>query len=100
MIVAHIYSVRQAGLFYSRLNVYMGKCQKIIQAHLKSHLSFVCLGKQKTKFLDRLKTQQEDLQALKETYEDLHQKHAELSLQAKSHEQHIHEMEVCIQKHM
>lgn len=62
--------------------------------------SFICLGKQKTKFLDRLKTQQEALQALKEAFDDLHQKHAELSLQAKSHEQHIHEMEVCIQKHM
>lgn len=56
------------------------------------------MGKQKTKFLDRLKTQQEDLQALKEAFDDLHQKHAELSLQAKSHEQHIHEMEVCIPK--
>ncbi|CAI5668003.1 unnamed protein product [Oreochromis niloticus] len=67
------------------------KVAQLMESYAASKTSW---DKEKTKFLDRLKTQQEDLQALKEAFDDLHQKHAELSLQAKSHEQHIHEMEV------
>ncbi|XP_035769775.1 sporulation-specific protein 15-like [Neolamprologus brichardi] len=67
------------------------KVAQLMESYAASKTSW---DKEKTKFLDRLKTQQEDLQALKEAYDDLHQKHAELSLQAKSHEQQIYEMEV------
>ncbi|XP_013767861.1 coiled-coil domain-containing protein 73 isoform X2 [Pundamilia nyererei] len=67
------------------------KVAQLMESYAASKTSW---DKEKTKFLDRLKTQQEALQALKEAYDDLHQKHAELSLQAKSHEQHTHEMEV------
>jgi len=45
-------------------------------------------------FLDRIKAEQEALQALKEAYDELHQKHTELSLQTKAQAEHIHEKEV------
>lgn len=46
--------------------------------------------------LDQIKSKQEDLEAMKEAYEDLHQRHIELSLQAKPQAQHANEQEVCV----
>lgn len=43
-------------------------------------------------FLDHIKSEQQDLQAVKEAYHELHQKHTELSSQAEV--QHIYELEV------
>eukprot|EP00064_Thunnus_orientalis_P005099 superscaffoldBa00000487_g5112 len=49
--------------------------------------------KEKTMFLDRIKSEQQDHQAVKEAYDELHQKHTELSAQAKAQAQHLHELE-------
>lgn len=50
-------------------------------------------------FLDRIKNEQQDLQAVKEAYDALHQKHTELSSLPKVQAQQIYELEVCMQKH-
>lgn len=65
--------------------------------------------KQKTVFLDRIKSEQQDHQAVKEAYDKLHQKHTELSAQPKVQAQHLYELEVqtqyivysgtCVPKH-
>lgn len=54
---------------------------------------YVCI-KQKLMFLDHIKSEQQDLQAVKEAYHELHQKHTELSSQAEVQAQHIYELEV------
>ncbi|CAK6973248.1 uncharacterized protein LOC121896904 [Scomber scombrus] len=50
--------------------------------------------KEKTMFLDRIKSEQQDHQGVKEAYDELHQKHTELSTQAKAQAQHLQEMEM------
>ncbi|KAF3689188.1 hypothetical protein EXN66_Car004860 [Channa argus] len=45
-------------------------------------------------FLDRIKIEQQDLQAVKEAYDELHQKHTELSSQAKVQGLQIREVEM------
>lgn len=60
--------------------------------NLKSRLS---PSKQRMTFLDRVKSEQDGRRAVTEAFGDLHQKHSELSLQAKSQAQHINELEVC-----
>lgn len=50
-------------------------------------------------FLDRIKNEGQDLQAVKEAYDALHQKHTELSSLAKVQAQQICELKVCMQKH-
>ncbi|XP_030587618.1 coiled-coil domain-containing protein 73 isoform X2 [Archocentrus centrarchus] len=67
------------------------KVAQVMESYGASKTSW---DKERTRFLDRIKNEQEDLRALKEAYDDLHQKHTKLSLQAKSHAQHIQEMEV------
>ncbi|KAF1387170.1 hypothetical protein PFLUV_G00102570 [Perca fluviatilis] len=49
--------------------------------------------KTKSMFLDCTKSEQQDLQAVKEAYNELHQGHTELSSQAKVQAQHIYELE-------
>ncbi|XP_028440589.1 coiled-coil domain-containing protein 73 isoform X2 [Perca flavescens] len=49
--------------------------------------------KTKSMFLDCIKSEQQDLQAVKEAYNELHQGHTELSSQAKVQAQHIYELE-------
>ncbi|XP_044049412.1 uncharacterized protein LOC122874927 isoform X2 [Siniperca chuatsi] len=49
---------------------------------------------QKAMFLDRIKSELQDLQAVKDAYEELQQKHTELSSQAKVQAQHIYELEM------
>ncbi|XP_044049416.1 coiled-coil domain-containing protein 73-like isoform X6 [Siniperca chuatsi] len=48
---------------------------------------------EKAMFLDRIKSELQDLQAVKDAYEELQQKHTELSSQAKVQAQHIYELE-------
>lgn len=50
--------------------------------------------KKKAVYLDRIKSEQQDLQAVKEAYYELHQKYTELSSQAKVQAQHVYELEV------
>ncbi|XP_035858597.1 uncharacterized protein LOC116057600 isoform X5 [Sander lucioperca] len=50
--------------------------------------------KEKSVFLDCIKSEQQDLQAVKEAYNELHQGHTELSSQAKVQAQHIYELEM------
>lgn len=50
-------------------------------------------------FLDQIKNEQQDLEAVKEAYDALHQKQTELSSLAKVQAQQIHELEVCMQEH-
>lgn len=45
-------------------------------------------------FLDRIESEQQELKALKEAYDKLHQKHTDLSSQAKVQAQQICELEV------
>ncbi|XP_032380510.1 coiled-coil domain-containing protein 73 isoform X3 [Etheostoma spectabile] len=47
---------------------------------------------EKSVFLDCIKSEQQDLQAVKEAYNKLHQGHTELSSQAKVQAQHIYEL--------
>ncbi|XP_044049413.1 uncharacterized protein LOC122874927 isoform X3 [Siniperca chuatsi] len=49
---------------------------------------------EKAMFLDRIKSELQDLQAVKDAYEELQQKHTELSSQAKVQAQHIYELEM------
>ncbi|XP_034734215.1 sporulation-specific protein 15-like isoform X2 [Etheostoma cragini] len=49
---------------------------------------------EKSVFLDCIKSEQQDLQAVKEAYNKLHQGHTELSSQTKVQAQHIHELEM------
>ncbi|XP_033491903.1 coiled-coil domain-containing protein 73 [Epinephelus lanceolatus] len=49
--------------------------------------------KEKVMFLDCIKSEQQELQALKEACDKLHQEHAKLSSQAKVQAQHIYELE-------
>ncbi len=57
---------------------------------------YVCI-KQRATFLDRIKSEQQELQAVTEAYDELCQKHSELSSQAKVQAQHIYELEVQTQ---
>ncbi|XP_078114186.1 coiled-coil domain-containing protein 73 [Sander vitreus] len=50
--------------------------------------------KEKSMFLDCIKSEQQDLQAVKEAYTELHQGHTELFSQAKVQAQHIYELEM------
>lgn len=56
----------------------------------------ICI-KQRAMFLDRIKREQQDLQAVTEAYDELHQKHTELSSQAKVQAQHLYELKVQTQ---
>ncbi|XP_032380506.1 coiled-coil domain-containing protein 73 isoform X1 [Etheostoma spectabile] len=49
---------------------------------------------EKSVFLDCIKSEQQDLQAVKEAYNKLHQGHTELSSQAKVQAQHIYELKM------
>ncbi|XP_047452661.1 coiled-coil domain-containing protein 73-like [Mugil cephalus] len=55
--------------------------------------------KERMTFRDRVKSEQEEREAVKEAFDDLHQKHSELSLQAKSQAQHINELEMRVNHH-
>lgn len=57
---------------------------------------FICV-KQKTIFLDRIKTEQLVLQAVNKAYDELNRKHADLSLQVKAPAQLLCEQEVYTQ---
>ncbi|KAM4618310.1 coiled-coil domain-containing protein 73 [Polymixia lowei] len=50
--------------------------------------------KEKTMFLERFKCEQQHLHALREAFDQLHQKHTELSSQAILHTQHVHGQEI------
>ncbi|XP_068567702.1 coiled-coil domain-containing protein 73 isoform X2 [Cebidichthys violaceus] len=50
--------------------------------------------KEKATFLDRIKSERQDLRAAKEAYEELRLEHTELSSQAKVQAQHIYESEM------
>ncbi len=47
--------------------------------------------------LDHMKSEQQDLRAVSEAYDKLHQQHAELTSQAKVQAQHVHEPEMQAQ---
>lgn len=65
-----------------------------------SYLSLYICVKQKAMFLDRIKNEQQKLQAVNMAYNELHQKHTELSSQAKGQTQLICDLEVKTQTHM
>ncbi|XP_051238892.1 coiled-coil domain-containing protein 73-like [Dicentrarchus labrax] len=50
--------------------------------------------KEKAMLQDCIKSEQLDVQAVKEAYDELHQKHTELSSQAKVQDQHIYDLEI------
>ncbi|XP_031731534.1 coiled-coil domain-containing protein 73 isoform X2 [Anarrhichthys ocellatus] len=50
--------------------------------------------KEKVTFLDCIKSERQDLRAVKEAYEELRQENMELSSQTKVHAQHIYELEM------
>ncbi|XP_073327458.1 coiled-coil domain-containing protein 73 isoform X2 [Pagrus major] len=66
---------------------------KVVQLMESYTASKTSWDKEKEVFLDRIKSEQQELQALKEAYNELHQKHTELSSQAKVQTQHIYELE-------
>lgn len=57
------------------------------------------MSKQRTRFLERIRGDQEDFQAVKEAYDELRLKHTELSVQAKTQAQHMQDLEVYTQPH-
>ncbi|XP_034031436.1 myosin-9-like [Thalassophryne amazonica] len=56
--------------------------------------SKITWDKEKAEFLDRVQSEEQNLQAVQEAYEQLHQKHTELSLRAR----HMRELEVDVTK--
>lgn len=65
-----------------------------------SYLSLYVCVKQKAMFLDQFKNEQQKLQAVNMAYNELHQKHTELSSQAKGQTQLICDLEVKTHTHM
>ncbi|XP_035520300.1 uncharacterized protein LOC118330032 [Morone saxatilis] len=55
--------------------------------------------KEKAMLQDCIKSEQQDVQAVKEAYDELHQKHTELSSQAEVQAQHIYELEIRDSSH-
>ncbi|XP_035797405.2 coiled-coil domain-containing protein 73 [Amphiprion ocellaris] len=51
-------------------------------------------NKEKSRFLDLIQSEQKEVQALKEAYDNLHEKHSALSSQTKSQAQHITQLEM------
>ncbi|XP_058500550.1 myosin-1-like isoform X3 [Solea solea] len=67
------------------------KVAQLMESYAASKTSW---HKEKKTLLDSTKSEQQDLQSLKEAYHVLHQKHSELSFLAKAQAQHISELEV------
>ncbi|KAM7396243.1 hypothetical protein PAMP_019300 [Pampus punctatissimus] len=67
---------------------------KVVQLMDSYAASKTVWDKEKTMFLECIKSEQQVHQAVKDAYVKLHQKHAELSAQAKVQAQHLHEMEM------
>ncbi|KAM8750813.1 coiled-coil domain-containing protein 73 isoform 2-T2 [Acanthopagrus schlegelii] len=66
---------------------------KVVQLMESYTASKTSWDKEKEVFLDRSESEQQELQALKEAYDKLHQKHTDLSSQAKVQAQQICELE-------
>nr|XP_043891397.1 myosin heavy chain, skeletal muscle, adult-like [Solea senegalensis] len=67
------------------------KVAQLMESYAASKTSW---HKEKKTLLDSTKSEQQDLQSLKEAYHVLYQKHSELSFLAKAQAQHISELEV------
>ncbi|XP_038562126.1 uncharacterized protein LOC119893839 isoform X2 [Micropterus salmoides] len=67
------------------------KVAQLMESYAASKTSW---DKEKAVYLDRIKSEQQDLQAVKEAYYELHQKYTELSSQAKVQAQHVYELEM------
>ncbi|XP_040894086.1 uncharacterized protein LOC121181922 [Toxotes jaculatrix] len=67
------------------------KVAQLMESYTASKTSW---DKEKEMFLDCIKTEQQDLQAVKEAYDELHRKHTEVSSLAKTQAQHISELEM------
>ncbi|XP_071362220.1 coiled-coil domain-containing protein 73 isoform X2 [Trachinotus anak] len=67
---------------------------KVVQLMESYAASKTSWDKEKKSFLDCIKSEQQDLQAVREAYDELHKKHTELSSLAKAQAQHILELEM------
>ncbi|XP_074488261.1 coiled-coil domain-containing protein 73 isoform X2 [Sebastes fasciatus] len=67
------------------------KVAQLMESYAASKNSW---DKEKTKLLDCIKSEQQDLKAVKEVYDELHKEHTELSSQAKVQAQHIYALEM------
>ncbi|XP_029289988.1 coiled-coil domain-containing protein 73 isoform X2 [Cottoperca gobio] len=82
---------QEHGVMREKSKAMEDKVAQLMESYTASKNSW---DKEKSMFLDCIKSEQQDLQAMKEAHDELHQKNTKMSSQAKVQAQHIHELEM------